>query len=370
MKRSTRRDEGYGDLPRLLRELRERTKELQCIYGISRIRDKQKATLENILQGIVDLIPGSWQYPEVARGRAVIGEREFRTRDFRPGLDRQVRDIRVYGRKEGFLEVVYLRKKPPADEGPFLTSERKLLDVIAERMGRIIEHRRAEAEAQASNRRLRELLEHVQRVREAERLHIACEIHDDLGQILTALKMDIGWLSKELPRDSESLLARVRSMSKMVDTALQDIKGLASELRPPLLDDFGLEAPVLHHAEEFQKRTGVRCDVRLEPREMELDKDRSVLLFRIYQELLTNVLKHAQAARVRVRLIKKREEVLLEVRDDGKGFSTRRADYHSFGLRGIMERVDFWKGKVSIRSAPGQGTAVSIRLPCPQGERR
>ncbi|MFA5138018.1 MAG: sensor histidine kinase [Elusimicrobiota bacterium] len=365
MKRHRSAAEGYGDLPRLLRELRERTKELQCIYGISRIRDTPRATIEYIFRGIVDIIPSSWQYPDIACARIVAGEREYRTANYRPGPDAQASDIRVHGKKEGFLEVVYIEKKPPSDEGPFLASERKLLDVIAERMGRIIEHRRAEDELQASNRRLRELLEHVQRVREEERRRIAGEIHDDFGQILTAFKMDISWLSKELPRDSEALLARVRSMSKLVDKALQDVKGLASELRAPLLDDFGLCAAVLHHAEEFQRRSGIRCDVRLEPKEMELDKDRSVLVFRICQELLTNILRHAQAARVRVRLVKKRGEVLLEVRDDGKGFSTRQGrDYRSFGLRSIMERVDFWKGKAGIRSAPGKGTTVSIRLPC------
>ncbi|MBI5242077.1 MAG: sensor histidine kinase [Elusimicrobia bacterium] len=317
-----------------------------------------------MIQSIVNLLPASWQYPNVTCARILLEGKVSQTANFAGGVDKQASAIHVHGKKVGVLEVHYLEKMPKSDEGPFLKWERSLLDAIAERIGKIVEHKKAEAELRLSHQKLRELYEHLQTAREGEQKRIAYEIHDDLGQILTALKMDVRWLSRELSDSTKAVRSRTHSMTELVDNAFRTVHEIASELRPTLLDDFGLSAQVLHHAEEFQKRSGVKCSVRIRPNEIVLDQERSVLAFRVFQELLTNVLRHSDAAKVNVSLVKSKAELKLEVRDNGKGIARGKiSDRNSFGLRGIMERVTFWRGQVVIRGAPHKGTKVVVRLP-------
>lgn len=228
----------------------------------------------------------------------------------------------------------------------------------------ISERKLAEERLKDSREELRNLTVHLQSVREAERTNIAREVHDELGQLLTALKMDISWLEKRLSRSQEPLLKKTRSMSKLTDVILQATKRISSELRPEILDDLGLAAAVEWQANEFQKRMRIECDISIEPQDISVDRDRSTAIFRILQEALTNVARHTKAGRVKVSLRREDGEIKLKVRDNGKGIRKDQiSDSKSFGLIGIRERAHFFGGEVEIKGVRNKGTTVSVAIP-------
>ena len=231
----------------------------------------------------------------------------------------------------------------------------------------ITERKKAEEELKSSQEQLRNLTAHLQSVREEERMFIAREMHDELGQALTALKMDLSWLDNRLPKDQKSLLEKTKSMSKLADATLQTVKRISTELRPGLLDDLGLPAAIEWQAEEFQTRTGIKCEITVDPEDIILDKDRSTAIFRIFQETLTNVARHAKATKVKVGLKEKAGKIELKVRDNGKGITEKQvSDPKSFGLIGIKERAYYLDGKVVIKGLQDKGTTLTIRIPLPK----
>ncbi len=344
-------------------ELKERTKELECLYSISKIVEKQ-GSLEKTMHKIANLIPSSWQYPKITCARIVLEGKEFKTGNFKKTRYIQSSDIIINGNKIGKLEVYYLEKRPQNEEGPFLRAERNLLNAVSARLGQIIERKKVGDELKESHKKLRELFEHLENVREEERKNIAHDIHDELGQALTALKMDIGWLNKNLHKDNESLLEQTSSMIKFVDMTVQNMQRIALNLRPVLLDDFGLSAAILWYTEDFGKRSGIKCKITLTPDKIIIDKRRSILIFRIYQELLTNIIRHAKAASVKIQMIKKTDRLILDIKDNGRGITEQQISSHkSFGLLGVKERIHFWGGALEITGAPGKGTKINIELP-------
>jgi len=231
----------------------------------------------------------------------------------------------------------------------------------------ITERKRAEEETRQSREEFRNLSAHLQSVREQERRRIAREIHDDLGQKLTALKMDVFWMSKRFTEDQRILLEKARSMSRMIDQTIATVKRISTELRPGLLDDLGLAAAIEWQAREFQLRTGVSCEVEIGSENMRFPQDLSVSAFRIFQEALTNVTRHSRATRVAVRLIKKDDFLLLEVSDNGRGI-TREQIHHpnSLGIIGMRERASSIGGDVEIDRGKTGGTSITMKIPLPR----
>jgi PAS domain S-box-containing protein len=220
------------------------------------------------------------------------------------------------------------------------------------------------AELRMINEQLSMFSSYLQEAREKERTSIAREIHDELGQALTALKMDLSWMKKRLPKNLKQLLEKESSMSELVDSTIQTVKKISSELRPGILDHLGLTAAIEWQAEEFQKRTGIRCGVSIVPEEIVPDRDRSTTIFRIFQETLTNITRHAKATEVSVRLEKMDHKLLLEVRDNGRGITEKQlADPKSLGLMGMRERAAYWGGGVKMKGVRGSGTTVSVYIP-------
>ena len=218
-------------------------------------------------------------------------------------------------------------------------------------------------ELQDSQEQLRNLTVYLQSVREQERTNIAREIHDELAQALTALKMDVSWLDHRLPRDPESLIEKTKSMNNLMDSTIQTVKRISAELRPGILDDLGLVAALEWQAEEFQNRTGIICHVTVDPQDLTVDQERSTAIFRISQETLTNVARHAHATNVAVGLKERAGRLTLRVRDNGTGITEEQIyDPKSFGLIGIRERVHPWGGKVSIKGIPGKGTTILVSV--------
>jgi PAS domain S-box-containing protein len=227
----------------------------------------------------------------------------------------------------------------------------------------ITERKRAEEQLRSSREQLRNLSAYLQSMREEERTNIAREIHDELGQVLTALKMDTVWLGSKY-KELEPVAEKTRSMADLIDSTIRTVKRICTELRPGVLDDLGLIAAIEWQAEEFQKRTGIDCEVSFNPNDVSLDRGLSTAIFRILQEALTNVIRHAEAKRVRVLLERGDGRVLLRVEDNGKGITEDQiSDHHSFGLIGIRERARFLGGEVRISGSPGKGTTLTVSLP-------
>lgn len=229
---------------------------------------------------------------------------------------------------------------------------------------REVKEQQAKDALKRSREQLRNLASYLQDVREQERTRIAREIHDDFGQSLTILKMDLSWLKKHMIQDNPKIHSKIDSMSNVIDASLQTLHTVSSELRPVILDDFGLESAVEWQAEEFKSRTGLRCRVESSVTDLNLTKEQSTAVFRIFQETLTNIMRHSNATEVDVRLEMNKGELILEVADNGRGITEAEiSNSQSFGLLGIRERLYPWNGQVDFIGHPNKGTRVNVRLP-------
>lgn len=226
------------------------------------------------------------------------------------------------------------------------------------------ERRRAEERLRESHEQLRALSVYLQYVREEERTRIAREVHDELGQALTGLKLDLAWVSGRLPRSQRPLLDKLQGMSDHIDETIQSIRRIATELRPGILDDLGLVAALEWQANEFQSRTGIECHVSSTLQDTVLDADLNTAFFRIFQETLTNIMRHASATRVDVNSTMEGGRLILTVRDNGRGIQPGEVrDRRSIGLLGMEERAALLGGDFQITGEPGRGTLVTVRIP-------
>jgi PAS domain S-box-containing protein len=230
----------------------------------------------------------------------------------------------------------------------------------------ISERKHAEAALKNSQSQLRALSARLQSVREEESERMAREIHDELGQALTSLNMDLIWIQQKLQKEKSPLLRpqfqrRIKAAAALLETTVRSVQRISTELRPAMLDDLGLTATLEWQAEEFAKRTGIRCRWHPKPAVTQLNRDHATALFRIFQEILTNVARHARARSVKLKLVRNRGELILKVADDGKGFDEKKLLPHkSLGLLGMRERAAFIGGQVKVCSAPGKGTKIIV----------
>jgi len=229
----------------------------------------------------------------------------------------------------------------------------------------ITDRKRAEELLVLQREQLRALADRLQWVREEDRIKVARELHDQIGQILTAIKMDLSWISRHLPESESEVLARLKESILWIDNGVKAVRTICSGLRPGVLDDLGLAAAIEWQAGEFTSRNNVPCHVSVPPVDLHLDGDRATATFRIFQECLTNVIRHAQAKQVRVALRQEVESIVLMVEDDGIGFreSELSNTLGSLGLLGMKERAQSCGGDVQISSFPGSGTTVTVRVP-------
>ncbi len=230
----------------------------------------------------------------------------------------------------------------------------------------ISERKRAEEELEKSLQQLRALSDHLQQVREEERTHIAREIHDELGQALTALRVDLSWVAEKLQQNDGRVAARIKAMSSLTDSIIETVQKISTELRPGILDNLGLTAAIEWQTDEFSSRTGIHCHLNCPEEIAELDQAGSTACFRILQETLTNVVRHANATEVRISLKQGDDSLILEIRDNGRGISDSEiTDWTSIGLLGMKERAHALGGEFNIKGVSGKGTSVIVRIPLP-----
>jgi signal transduction histidine kinase len=235
----------------------------------------------------------------------------------------------------------------------------------------ITDQKQAEEALRKSGEQLRALAERLQAVREEERIQLAREVHDQVGQALTSLNLDVAWLGERLAKPgfgaARRLLAgRLEAMSTLLAQTVGTVQRISSELRPGMLDDLGLSAAIEWQAEEFATRSGLICEAHCSPLSRDPGPKCSTAVFRILQELLANVVRHAQARRVDVELREHAGALILEVRDDGRGITEEQIHAaKSLGLLGIQERAQAVDGAVEIGGQPGRGTRVTVTVTVP-----
>jgi len=225
--------------------------------------------------------------------------------------------------------------------------------------------KQSEKELQLLNDQLRGLTAHLQNIREEEQTRIAREIHDELGQQITGLKMDVAWLRRKLTANAEpvALQNKLNTMNTLLDDTVQTIRKISSELRPSILDDIGLVAALEWHSQEFEKRFHVPVEFQNNAGELQVAPAVATGLFRMYQESLTNVARHAEAKKVTTSLELTGNLVTLTIVDDGKGFLIEPGKKQTLGMLGMKERALMIGARLDIHSSPGRGTTVTIMAP-------
>jgi len=238
----------------------------------------------------------------------------------------------------------------------------------------ITDRREVELELRRSQEELRSLSHHIQSVREKESKRIAGEIHDVLGQQLTALKIDLSWLTGRvapLGETGKEIQDKIGTMSDLIDKTIESVQKISAELRPVLLDDLGLGPAVEWLAQDFESRTKIKCRLRASCDDIDLDADRSTAIFRISQEALTNVARHARATAVDINLGEQDGALVLRISDNGKGIKDSEIYApRSLGLMGMRERVRPFGGKIEISGIPEKGTALIVTLPLEKGRKK
>lgn len=232
----------------------------------------------------------------------------------------------------------------------------------------IAEHKAIEDDLRGAEERVRAFAARIESAREDERTRVSREVHDGLGQILTGLKMDLSWLEKRLPEEQQEAAGRMKSMGQVVDTTIKSVRRISSALRPQMLDEVGLIGTIKWQAGDFQVRTGIRCNTELPADEPTLDRTASTAAYRVLQEALANVARHAAATRVDISLRVGADHFILKITDNGRGMSEAQwRDSKSLGLLGIRERAFLIGGNVDIESKDGMGTTITFSIPLRPG---
>jgi len=231
--------------------------------------------------------------------------------------------------------------------------------------------KKSEMDLRKSREELRNLSEYLQLIREEDKAYIAREVHDELGQALSAAAVDLAYLRGRLSGEqSEWLREQIQEIEARISDAVQSVREICRKLRPPILDDLGLSTAIKWHLTQFQEKTGICCAAAISEEEPDPPKEVCPVIFRIYQEAMTNVFRHAEATTVNVSLKRYKTHIILTVKDNGKGISVEQiSSPSSLGILGIRERTRFWGGKLLLTGEPGMGTMLKVSIPFKQRKR-
>ena len=473
--------------------LRGRVKELNCLYGISHLVEKRGISLEEIIQGTVDLIPSSWQYPKITCARIIMGDQESKTKNFRVTDWKQACDITVHGKLSGTVEVYYLEEKPACHEGPFLKEERTLINTIARRLARITERMRREKEIRFLKEKYEDLYhnapimylsldingiviecnnaildklgytkrkiigkhmatflteesiasfkkdfpeliktgklmgverqlvtksgeiidvqlsvsgeydehgkliktrasfedisglkraeEHIHSLthalinaHESERQMISRELHDRIAQDLSTLKIGFDTLLYNQAAVSPEENQKTTGFSEIFTNTIAAVRDLSYDLRPPFLDQMGLVEAISNFCGSFSEAHGLNVHFNAAGMDtLRLNFETEINLYRLVQEGLNNIRKHAEAADAFVKLIAASPNIILRIEDNGQGFDVERrleaaTNEKRMGLRSMEERTFLLGGKMTVESLPLKGTKILIKIPQKKGK--
>ncbi|MBN2339686.1 MAG: sensor histidine kinase [Acidobacteria bacterium] len=346
------------------RFLAERLKELDCLYSIAKISNRKGLELDGVIRRMIRVIPGAWQYPAIAGARVELEGAEFRTRRYHPGPWVQQCPIIVQGAPVGAVAVSY------AEERPFLREERSLINVIAQRLGEVIERKRSERRLAEYQEKLRSLAAELALSEERERRRIAQALHDRIGQVLALVHIRIGALMEAFP--DPKLGRELAAVRELVSESIAETRSLTYDLSPPILYELGFEAALDWLAERMGQQYGVAVEIDADGKGAVLEQQWRAPLFSAVRELLVNVARHSGSTVARVRVRRNGGRIRVSVSDDGVGMEAGtgpKAAPEGFGLFSIRERLGSMGGEVAIASRRGKGTTVTLSVPVVRGER-
>jgi len=351
---------------RLLHHLSERVKELTALHGVVRLLQDSRVPLDEALQQVVLLLPPAWQYPDIAVARIQIMGVVAITPRFRETPWMQCASLATSAGRQGSLEVGYLEEKPKEHEGPFLAEERNLIDSLADSLSSYLTRREAEEGLRDTHAQLQALSRQLMHLQEQERRQLAHDLHDEVGQALTALKMNLQTMQRVA--DMSTVQHSLSDSFSILDTLLARVRDLSLDLRPSLLDHLGLVPAIRWYVIRQAERADLQARVDADSLPEDLPVDRAVVCFRIVQEAVTNVLRHAKATHLDVVLRTTDSGFNLIVKDNGVGFRvseslTEVEGRWAIGLVGMRERARALGGHIEIHSAPGRGTEVCAHIP-------
>lgn len=360
-----KRKQVYEALDKQKQELDKKVSELDTLVNISNFMVRED-NIGLMLLGIANLIKPAFKYPEMISIRIRYLGKTYESSSFYESDNTVIFDIYVFGKITCKLEVIYRNSSPDIK---ISNDEAELIQVVSDRIGKTLERRIATGEMRESREQLRALTAHLHSSLEKERISISREIHDELGQVLTALKINLTLLEKHLQQkeqdeETEFLSTELRDMESIIDITIKKVRKLITNLRPEVLDNLGLIEALEWQSAEFQKNTGIKCNFTGNVDSIELDKDITTAIFRIYQEALTNVARHSRATIVKSRFVKNPDSVLLLVSDNGIGINKAKlsAD-NSFGILGMKERAIICGGTIEFESNEDSGTTVMLNIP-------
>jgi PAS domain S-box-containing protein len=353
----------------LTHDLGERIKELTALHRTARLLQEDRPFNEELLSTLAALLPPAWQHPAVCEARISYGDIDARTPGWIETPWMQSEEFVTSRGGRGTIAIAYREERPEAGEGPFLIEERRLIQSLADMLGAHLERKHAEDEIRTSSEQLRALMVSLRSAKEEEGVRIAREIHDELGSALTGLRWDLEELDRavsgtEVLPSAVALKEKTARMFGLIDATIDVVRRISSELRPSILDDLGLAAAVEWQAQQFQARTGIPCRYNCSAEHPDLDPEQSIAVFRIFQEALTNVLRHAQATAIDVLLEEEGDEFILRIRDNGKGIrSEETSGQFSLGLLGMRERAQLIGARIEFAGTESKGTTVTLHVP-------
>ncbi len=345
--------------------LAERMKELGVIHSVSDLFEAKNVELGEILQRIVDLLPTAWQYPEFACARVTLGNRTYQNANFREPRWQLQEHILVDGEKVGALEVGYCESLPDGTQPEFLVEEEDLLITLAGRLSEAYSLKESQLQLSTYQQHLRSLASELTLTEERERRQLALHLHDSIGQGLAVAKLKLETLRSLLPQEHKE---RVENIIELLQQIIGDTRSITAEISPPILYELSFHEALVWLADHFQKQFGITIEVRDADQMLVLGEGVRVMLYRSIQELLTNVVKHAQATRVEIRVDREDNAIHACVADNGVGFSSDRQHKFpsasgGFGMFSIRERFAHLGGRVTVESSPGKGARVHLWVP-------
>jgi signal transduction histidine kinase len=248
----------------------------------------------------------------------------------------------------------------PFEEHVKMLSDKRILAIVRD----VTDRKRAEETLKQSNEEIRRLNEYLQNIREEERIHIAREIHDELGQQLTAIKMDVAWIDKKTSEETIDIKKKLKNIIGLLDGSNQSIRRILSELRPRMLDDDGLLEAIKWMSRQLTETAGIPVDFVTTETDIQLSEQIATCIFRVCQEAFTNISRYSLAKRVFISVKMVEENIILIIKDDGIGFDTASVqNKKSFGILGMKERVLSLGGRLDLLSSPGKGTKITAMIP-------
>ncbi|MCF6351655.1 MAG: transporter substrate-binding domain-containing protein [Cyclobacteriaceae bacterium] len=349
----TERKMAFKQRQELMSHLAERNKELNCLYDVSKLTSDTHNSIEEILQKAVDLIPLSWFYPTIACAKILCDFGEFMSSDFEESEWKIEAPIIMGDGSKGSLVVYYKEQRPELNEGPFSFEERNLIDTLGELLGNMLSVKGTEQKIIAT----------IMNTEDRERTRISKEVHDSLGQTLSVIALNMDKVNQEVSQLSEKQQERFKNLNILINQAVNESRNIAHNLMPSTLSDFGYSLAVENMIETLKGATDTTFNFYTNYNENRLGKSAELGLYRITQEAVNNIIKHAQAKNVTIQLMCYPDIAILTIEDDGVGFDLHNSNELSrFGLNSMENRARSLNAEFSLASEPGKGTVITLQI--------